>query len=196
MHLLNAPSSKDDMDTTAINAEERSFNKHRLVAVAVAEHERLLANTHPLHLRTLPVNKNDDTKPCFTGCSRIHRLVCGHIVYTHQPTLCGKTCQIPLNNFALFLCTLCERWDMVRKGRVSRRLSSMSALVLPDFPCFKHGNATSCIICTMVNGLCHFRLKTWHWFGSWSSVSLRSLHMRRCQKSGTSWSAFGDHSYR
>jgi len=132
MRLLNAPSSKDDMDTTVINSEERSFHKHRLAAVA--EHERLLANTHPLPVRTLPLNKNDDTEPCFTGCSRIHRLVCGHIVYTHQPTLCGNICKTPVPNFAPFLCTLCQRWDMVRKGRVSRRSSSMSALILPDFP--------------------------------------------------------------
>jgi hypothetical protein len=123
---------KADMDTIVINAEERLFHKHRLAAVA--EHERLLANRYLLPVRTIPVNKNDDTEPCFTSNSRIHRLICGHTVYTHQPTLCGKTCQIPLTNFAPFLCTLCERWDMVPKGQVSRRSSNISALTLPDFP--------------------------------------------------------------
>ncbi|KAH5316275.1 hypothetical protein HBI11_068010 [Parastagonospora nodorum] len=44
--------SKVDMDTIAINAEERLFHKHRLAAVA--EHERLLANRYPLPVLQFP----------------------------------------------------------------------------------------------------------------------------------------------
>lgn len=95
------------IDTMVASAEERLIRKQRLAAVH--EHERLLANTLPLSGRTLNISKIEDTQPCVNSNSCLHRLTCGHVVYTHEPTVCSRTCETPITNFATFFCTLCER---------------------------------------------------------------------------------------
>jgi hypothetical protein len=116
----------------AAKAEEQWVRKQRLAAVH--EHERLLADTHPLSERTLQNGKIEDTEPCLNGTSRLHSLTCGHIVHTPEPTVCGRTCEMPIGNFDPFVCTLCERWSMVQKRLVSKRSSQIADLILPDFP--------------------------------------------------------------
>jgi hypothetical protein len=107
--------------------------RHRLRAVH--EYEKLLAHKHRIvPKRTLRVSKTDDTEYCIEGCSRLHRLVCGHVVHTHQPTVCGSTCKAPVANFAPFMCTLCERWKMIKSGRVKGQSSHIAELILPRFP--------------------------------------------------------------
>jgi hypothetical protein len=118
--------------TMVTDAGECLVHKQRLAAVH--EHERLFTNIQPFSVRMLCGGTIEDTEPCFSGSSRLHRFACGHIVHTHEPAVCGCTCDTPITNFAPFLCTLCARWSMVQKCLVPKRSSQITDLILPDFP--------------------------------------------------------------
>lgn len=101
---------------------------------AVRAHKSILSTKPNVLKNTLCVSKTIDTEHCFKGCSRLYRLLCGHVIHTDQPTICNITCEKPVINFAPFLCTLCERWKMVQAKKVKRRSAHVADLILPDFP--------------------------------------------------------------
>jgi len=104
---------------------------------AVAEHEKALEQDHRRpHLTTLRMSIQDRTEPCHGGASHLHRLACGHTVHTEQVSLCRRNCTIPVTNFTPFACTLCERQKMIQFGRINYRSSSLTELILPNFPMY------------------------------------------------------------
>lgn len=117
----------------AIIMNDHELSQFRLRAVRARE-AGLTTKPHIPFKYTLKITKTLVTEPCFDSYLRLHRLACGHIVHTHQPSFCGRTCSMPIINYAPLQCTLCERWKMVLAKRVKERSSHIADLILPDLP--------------------------------------------------------------
>ena len=76
-----------------------------------------------------PVEEN---RPCQNGHSKLHKLSCGHHVYSEQRAYpCGKNCEAVQTNQQSFFCLLCARHHLDdTKIKVSRRWYD---LLLPIF---------------------------------------------------------------
>jgi hypothetical protein len=81
----------------------------------------------------LCMSTSEGTEPCLNNTSRLHRLACGHVVYTELSTTCGSNCSTPICDFAPFICTICEHWKMVLEGTVKRKSSRSTDLILPNY---------------------------------------------------------------
>ncbi|CAE7194553.1 hypothetical protein P3342_009680 [Pyrenophora teres f. teres] len=104
---------------------------------AVEEYEKMLVDhVRSPDITTLSINVKENTIPCWDYCSRLHYLACGHDIHTEKPSMCGRNCINPIQNFAQFVCILCERQKMIKSGRISYRSSRPTELMLPDFPAF------------------------------------------------------------
>lgn len=117
------------MDT----CEDKTYREQQLRAVREYE-EKLKDEPLSQHCLIHRVSTKEGTEYCYEGCSRIHRLACGHVIYTEMASMCGKNCSAPVSNYAPFMCAVCEHWKMVQSKQVSRRSSQFTELILPDFP--------------------------------------------------------------
>lgn len=126
---LTAHPSTIDMDA----CEDKTYREQQLRAVREYD-EKLKDEPLSQHCLTHRVSTKEGTEYCYEGCSRFHRLACGHVIYSEMASMCGKNCSAPISNYAPFMCALCEHWKMVQSKQVSRRSSQFIELIQPDFP--------------------------------------------------------------
>ncbi|KAJ4369675.1 hypothetical protein N0V83_005437 [Neocucurbitaria cava] len=117
------------MDT----CEDKTYREQQLQAVKDYE-EKLKDEPLSQHCLIHRVSTKEGTEYCYEGCSRLHRLACGHVIYTEMASMCGKNCSAPVSNYAPFMCAVCEHWKTVQSKQVPRRSSHFTELILPDFP--------------------------------------------------------------
>jgi hypothetical protein len=101
------------------DAEFRQYQRR-----AVREFEQMFKSERQLlTMKTLTMSIHEDTEPCLNGCSKLHRLLCGHNVHTQVASICGSNCAAPISNFAPFLCIICKRWKLAEEGKIKRKSS-------------------------------------------------------------------------
>ncbi|CAA9963940.1 hypothetical protein PTMSG1_07299 [Pyrenophora teres f. maculata] len=92
---------------------------------AVEEYEKMLVDhVRSPDITTLSINVKENTIPCWDYCSRLHYLACGHDIHTEKPSMCGRNCINPIQNFAQF-------WSL-RKVVIPQTAKEIAILRLND----------------------------------------------------------------
>jgi hypothetical protein len=57
---------------------------------------------------------DEDNRPCHGGYTKLHKLKCGHIIFTPKATVCVGNCydQLSWGDYLSFFCLFCARYGL------------------------------------------------------------------------------------